>query len=182
MRNTNAASGSPRNDAGPSQPGGLGEGPLSVVEKPRLFWLCLNVLPDQPELTAQATAHASTISLSALASRFLHDFSIRFFRFRDAADLKAQLATATAEKPILVFEYDQPGAAGRALLRDIRLEHRSLPIVLFTLDHSEELAVWALRNRVWDYFVKPIPDGELRGIIDRLRQWQRNGLGRGTPT
>jgi AraC-like DNA-binding protein len=32
---------------------------------------------------------------------------------------------------------------------------------MVTTQHSEDLAVWAFRSRVWDYFVKPLPVAEV---------------------
>jgi AraC-like DNA-binding protein len=42
------------------------------------------------------------------------------------------------------------------MLSDLRREHPSVPTIMFTEQHSESLAVWALRVRVWNYFVKPV--------------------------
>jgi AraC-like DNA-binding protein len=41
---------------------------------------------------------------------------------------------------------------------------------MITRQHSEALAVWALRSGVWDYFVKPVPDGDLRKCLESLAQ------------
>jgi AraC-like DNA-binding protein len=43
--------------------------------------------------------------------------------------------------------------AGIQLLRE---RQPQMPIILMTIEHSEELAVWALRNRLWDYYRLPI--------------------------
>jgi hypothetical protein len=34
--------------------------------------------------------------------------------------------------------------------------------------HSESLAVWAFRNRVWNFLVKPVRTSELRANFDVL--------------
>src|SRR6185312_3929078 len=37
--------------------------------------------------------------------------------------------------------------------------------------HSEALAVWAYRHRVWDYRVKPIPDEALSRVLGALARF-----------
>lgn len=61
----------------------------------------------------------------------------------------------------LCFEYDDPAAQQLAVLRETRLEWPSLPVLMITVSHSEELAVFALRMRVWDYLVMPVSGEEL---------------------
>ena len=40
--------------------------------------------------------------------------------------------------------------------------------VMITEEHSESLAVWALRARVWDYLVKPVDLSYLLSRVDVL--------------
>lgn len=62
---------------------------------------------------------------------------------------------------LLCFEYDYPDISRLSALRQARCLFPSIPIVMLTEQHSETLAVWALRTQVWDYFVKPFPPQEL---------------------
>lgn len=65
-------------------------------------------------------------------------------------------------------EYDYPD---RVRLRAIPLLRRhvpELPLLMLTEYHSEELAIWAFRHRVWDYRVKPITEDVLSRLIDVL--------------
>lgn len=55
----------------------------------------------------------------------------------------------------ICFEYDYPDISSLTLLKRVRQEHSSIPVLMLTEQHSEALAVWALRTRVWDYLVKP---------------------------
>lgn len=57
---------------------------------------------------------------------------------------------------ILCFEYDFPDISSLSKLSEIKRQFPSAPMVMFTEQHSEALAVWALRARIWNYFVKPI--------------------------
>ena len=87
--------------------------------------------------------------------------------------------TGTAEIPaaidrhaprVLCFEYDHPDLFGLKALRQTRSRYPGLPVLMLTEYHSESLAVWALRTRVWDYLVKPVTDDDLLSRIDLLAQ------------
>jgi AraC-like DNA-binding protein len=61
----------------------------------------------------------------------------------------------------LCFEYDHPEVEQLEALRVTRLSWPSLPVLMITVSHSEDLAVFALRMRVWDYLVMPVSVEEL---------------------
>jgi AraC-like DNA-binding protein len=66
-------------------------------------------------------------------------------------------AAVTSLVPLAVFfEYDNPGPDQLEPLQRTRLAFPSLPVLMITVEHSEALAVWALRARVWDYLVMPV--------------------------
>ena len=44
---------------------------------------------------------------------------------------------------------------------------------MLTVQHSEELAVWAFRSRVWDYLVKPVAAGEIERCYQSLQRAMR---------
>ena len=67
-----------------------------------------------------------------------------------------------------VFDFDDPSAACLQLMQSIKRQCPSVPIVMLTKTHSEELAVWAFRARVWNYLVKPVPLRELRVNLKQL--------------
>lgn len=73
------------------------------------------------------------------------------------------------------FEFDFPTIVDLEALKSFMARHGSLPTLMITEFHTETLAIWALRSRVWDYIVKPIEQGELADRIkfltntDRLR-------------
>jgi len=69
---------------------------------------------------------------------------------------------------ILCFDYDTPTTDGLAVLRSTKFSYPSLPIIMLTEQHSESLALWALRSRVWDYFIKPVTMEELEPTFDLL--------------
>jgi YesN/AraC family two-component response regulator len=57
---------------------------------------------------------------------------------------------------VAFFDFDFPTKQGLNLLRETKRSHPGLPLIMLTVQHSEALAVWAFRSRVWDYFVKPL--------------------------
>ena len=72
---------------------------------------------------------------------------------------------ASGDITAICFDMDYPDYDSLNLLRKTKAEHPQVPILMLTLQHSESLAVWAFRSRVFDYFVKPVSRLEfLRGI------------------
>jgi AraC-like DNA-binding protein len=57
---------------------------------------------------------------------------------------------------VAFFDFDFPTRQGLNLLKETKRSFPSLPLIMLTVQHSEALAVWAFRTRVWDYFVKPL--------------------------
>ena len=88
-----------------------------------------------------------------------------------------QISTAIqAHAPqFLCFEFDQPDALGLAVLAQIRRAHPVLPILMISGGHSEAVAIWALRMRVWDLLVKPVSNDELSKRITTLFELTRQG-------
>jgi AraC-like DNA-binding protein len=88
---------------------------------------------------------------------------------------------------VICFEFDYPDRTGLRLLRDVKAKYPSKPVIMFTVQHSEALAIWAFRNKVWDYLVKPVPQSEiqrcmvtlLRVLSQQRTQPQRTAADRG---
>ncbi len=110
------------------------------MEKPDLLWVNLTVSLKEAELPVGFR---------------------EYFNIRCCADT-FDLDTIILHRPpqALCFDFDYPDRAGLRLLLDIKSTHPSLPIIMLTLQHSEALAIWAFRSKVWDYLVKPIPRHE----------------------
>ncbi len=77
-------------------------------------------------------------------------------------------AFASRSPVIACFEYDFPDISSLSMLSDVKREYSSVPVVMFTEQHSEALAVWALRARVWNYFVKPVASDSVLSSLDML--------------
>lgn len=81
---------------------------------------------------------------------------------------------------VLFFEYDYPDTVGLRSLQQIKVNHPSIPIVMITESHSEALAVWALRTRVWNYLVNPVSDEALREHVAMLSNFDKTPLSNNT--
>lgn len=116
------------------------------MAKPLILWFDYTSSDHPPELREQC-AKFFDISCSTRPENAMQDI----LRVRPRA---------------LCFDFDYPDQTRLRLMQVIKREHMSLPILMLTLEHSEALAVWAFRARVWNYLVKPIP---LREYGENLR-------------
>lgn len=74
----------------------------------------------------------------------------------------------------VVFDFGDPAPMDLHMLQSVKRQYPSVPILMITESHSEELAVWAFRARVWNYLVKPVPLRELKGNLLQLYKVTRN--------
>ncbi len=74
---------------------------------------------------------------------------------------EAHAAVRHLSPSVVCFEFEHPDAAGLRAMRDFKVANPSLPLLMLTTQHSEALAVWAFRVRVWNYLVKPVAASEL---------------------
>ncbi|KXS37908.1 helix-turn-helix domain-containing protein [Modicisalibacter tunisiensis] len=51
----------------------------------------------------------------------------------------------------------------------------AVPVLMITQAHSESLAVWAFRTRVWDYFTLPVDTQRLLSVVETLEALQNQG-------
>jgi len=68
------------------------------------------------------------------------------------------------------FDFGYPDSSALRLIPDTKRRWPSAPVVLLTLQSSAELALWALRARVFDMLVKPFSAHEVDNCIQRLRE------------
>lgn len=68
----------------------------------------------------------------------------------------------------LCFDFDNPTRQDLAVVCDTKRRYPSLPILMFSEELTAELAIWALRARVWDCFTKPVVIEEVRTRLDLL--------------
>ena len=101
-------------------------------------------------------------------SRELLEHCRRLSDVKVCGSRQAIAAIGEAGPNVLVFEADSPVAADLQLLLSLRRVYPSVPILMITAKHSEELAVWAFRARVWNYLVKPVQLRELKSNLQKL--------------
>jgi AraC-like DNA-binding protein len=80
----------------------------------------------------------------------------------DAVNCRAVTSVAKIETEVgsgrpdaIVFEYDYPDTARLVSLQMVKRRFARVPVLMYTKTHSEQLAIWAQRNRVWGYFICP---------------------------
>ena len=81
---------------------------------------------------------------------------------------------------ILLFDFDYPERSGLKLLERTKRQYPGIAILMMTVQHSEALAVWAFRARVWDYLVKPISEPELKRVTTSVSELMERMSRRGT--
>ena len=111
------------------------------MERPAIMWIDMTITTRHSELDAH----------------FLEFFDIRYGSVPDSRESKLELQSGEA----LAFEFDYPDRPGLSFLRRTKQCYPHVPILMLTTQHSEQLAVWAYRNRVIDYLVAPITRDDL---------------------
>jgi len=115
-----------------------------------LLWVDLNLSKSNPKT----------------ASLFSEIFSVRK---PNARELKGSYLK-NSQPSAFVFEYDFPDRQSLHLLLETKKQFPSLPIIMITEQHSEDLAIWALHARVWEYLTKPVGRQHLLDLeVDLLK-------------
>ncbi len=84
-----------------------------------------------------------------------------------------EMATAAVQQfvpQVVCFDFEHTRADQLRAMRDFKRQYPSLPLLMLTTQHSEALAVWAFRVRVWNFLVKPVRTSELRANFDVLHR------------
>ncbi|HEY5624301.1 MAG TPA: helix-turn-helix domain-containing protein [Gammaproteobacteria bacterium] len=111
------------------------------MNKPELLWVNLTVSLKEAEFP---TGFRDYFEIRSCNDPYMLD---------DLLDRRLPLAAC--------FDFDYPDRTGLQLLRATKQNFTSLPLLMLTLQHSESLAIWAFRSKVWDYLVKPLPRREI---------------------
>lgn len=99
-----------------------------------------------------------------IPKKMLEHFDVRICRSTTEID---ELVTRLSPAAIF-FDFDYPDRQRLAAFARVKTQFKSIPIVMFTLQHSETLAVWAFRRGAMDYLVKPFDSAEINGCIERV--------------
>lgn len=84
----------------------------------------------------------------------------------------SQLTSREAEGDwdLVCFDLDHPEMASLRLVPEAKARWPSAPVLMLTQQCSAELAVWALRARVFDLLVKPLTAQEIACCMERVLQ------------
>jgi len=133
--------------------------------------------------------HALWIQLSVAVSESEPSSTFRpwcdIYYWSNVEQVEELIAQKHDQFDLAVFDYDYPDRTGLRLLRSVKTDFPSLPIVMLTTQHSEALAVWAFRSKVWDYLVKPVSKRDVqrcmvglsRALTERRSQPPRRTAG-----
>lgn len=124
------------------------------MELPALLWVDLSVATREAELPRL--------------------FS-RFFKVTYLDDPRRQLERKSLDAFACVcFDFDYPDRQALHLMQHTNERNPSVPMLMMTTQHSEALAIWAFRTRLWDYFVKPVPEADLERSLRSLLEISLN--------
>ncbi len=76
---------------------------------------------------------------------------------------------STASWDLICFNFDYPGMGGLKDIPVTKSRFPSAPILMLTLQNSADLALWALRSRVFDLLVKPVAREEIERCLQRVQ-------------
>jgi AraC-like DNA-binding protein/ActR/RegA family two-component response regulator len=120
------------------------------MERPRLLWVR---------------------SHDGCETRVARAIADEFFTVIDATSARSAVQSVQRCSPhVLCWEFEDTQAAQLRAMRDFKASNPSLPVLMLTTQHSEALAVWAFRARVWNYLVKPVAASELRANFRTLAE------------
>jgi AraC-like DNA-binding protein len=89
----------------------------------------------------------------------------------------AQASVQRFAPQVACWEFEEAQAPALRTMKDFKLANASLPLLMLTTQHSEALAVWAFRARVWNYLTKPVATSELRANFSTLARLVRDNHG-----
>lgn len=131
------------------------------MERPRLLWI--RVLRGCENAVSRSIAE-------------------QYFQVEVCPDVASASAHFTRFVPqVVCWEYEEADALALRAMRDFKLTHPSVPVLMLTGQHSEALAVWAFRTRVWNYLTKPVAVSELRANFTILAALARESRGAARP-
>jgi len=81
------------------------------------------------------------------------------------------LLAADAADPadVICFDFDYPDMATLKLIPQAKRRWPSAPILMLTLQNSVDLALWALRSRVFDLLVKTVSAEDVERTVQRIQ-------------
>lgn len=104
--------------------------------------------------------------------RTLIGYSLGIFTgvtYREAGNGVEALESMEEKRPdLLVVDVNMPGMNGFDLIRSVRRDDQSTPIVLLTIQGSDDDVKQGLQAGATEYLVKPFQPHKLQAIVHRL--------------
>jgi two-component system response regulator AtoC len=98
------------------------------------------------------------------------------YEVSEAADGKTALASAKDNPPdLMVLDNKMPSPSGMEVLKRIRAEGLTFPIIMLTAHGNVETAVEAMKNGATEYLTKPFDLEELKLSIGKALRAVRGG-------
>lgn len=100
------------------------------------------------------------------AEYFAAHFNLLLASSTEAIDSGGPVARLRPD--VICFDFDYPDIAALRQIPDAKKRHPSIPILMLTVQRSADMAIWALRARVFDYLIKPLEATDVEQCISRL--------------
>ncbi|MGF6089378.1 helix-turn-helix domain-containing protein [Pseudomonas sp. 18173] len=133
-------------------------------------------------MTSHLTKRPTLLWFDLTHDRSTKELVAQFEDFCDCKLAKNSILPVREQADMICIHFDRPDTPGLRLLLEIKRTTPTIPITMFTVQHSEELAVWAMRSSVWEYMVLPLSISEKKRYLAALVQLcelRRNANGQG---
>lgn len=92
----------------------------------------------------------------------------RLFDVTEVTPSELEIQDQSEQWDAICCDFDHPDMASLKLIPLAKTRWPSAPLIMLTLQNSAELAVWALRSRVFDLLVKPLASREVERVLERI--------------
>ncbi|WP_277538002.1 AraC family transcriptional regulator [Pseudomonas baetica] len=133
-------------------------------------------------MTSNLTKRPSLLWFDLTHDRSTKELVAQFEGTCDCNLAKNSVLPIREQADMICVHFDRPDTPGLRLLLEIKRTTPTIPITMFTVQHSEELAVWAMRSSVWEYMVLPLSTTEKKRYLTavvQLCELRRNANGQG---
>ncbi|MHC8373255.1 response regulator transcription factor [Pseudomonas sp. MDT1-85] len=133
-------------------------------------------------MTSNLTRRPSLLWFDQTHDRSAKELIAQFEGTCDCKLAKNSVLPHGEQADMICVHFDRPDTPGLRLLLEIKRTTPTIPITMFTVQHSEELAVWAMRSSVWEYMVLPLSSTERKRYLTavvQLCELRRNANGHG---
>ncbi|QXI31296.1 helix-turn-helix domain-containing protein [Pseudomonas vanderleydeniana] len=121
-------------------------------------------------MTSKVTRKPSLLWLDRTHDRSTTELIRQFEQACDCTLAQEPVFSGKIHADMICIHFDRPDTPGLRMLLEIKQTAPTIPITMFTVQHSEELAVWAMRSCVWEYMVLPLTVAERNRYLAAVLQ------------